>query len=103
MGVFLAAIGGEEEDSVAAIIGGVVIAGSAIPTWYRAKIARMREGRGATDLEYRFEDRMTEFEQRQQDQLHRLAQMQTEQMADLEERMDFAERLLAKKEQIGPG
>jgi hypothetical protein len=86
-----------------AVIAGVVIAGSAIPTWYRTKIARMKVGSGGRDLEYRLEDRMAEFEQRQRDQFNRLAQMQTDQMADLEERIDFAERLLAKKEQIGPG
>ena len=86
-----------------AVIAGVAIAGSAIPTWYRTKIARMKAAREGGDLEYRLEDRMAEFEQRQRDQFDRLIQMQTEQMADLEERIDFAERLLAKKEQIGPG
>jgi membrane protein involved in colicin uptake len=102
-GAVIAGVGGGEEESVMAVIAGVMIAGSAIPTWYRTKIARMKAGRGARDLEYRLEDRMAEFEQRQQDQMERLARMQTEHMADLEERIDFAERLLAKREQIEPG
>ena len=40
---------------------------------------------------------MAELEHRQQDQMDRLEQMHTEQMADLEERIDFAERLLTKQ------
>jgi len=103
VGAVLAAIGADEEESVAAVIGGVVIAGSAIPTWYRAKIARLRAGRSDTELEYRLADRMAEFEQRQMDRLDRLERVQTGQMAELEERIDFTERVLSKREQIGPG
>jgi len=97
LGAFLAAIGGDEEQSVAAVIGGVVIAGSAIPTWYRAKIERLKAGRAAAGLDDRLGDRMAELEHRQQMQMDRLEQMHTEQMADLEERIDFAERLLTKQ------
>ncbi len=103
LGAFVAAVGGEEEESVAAVIGGVVIAASAIPTWYRARIERLKAGRGAAELEYRFEDRMAELEQRQQEQVDRLERMNMGQMAELEERIDFAERLLAKQRpEIGP-
>ncbi len=104
LGAILAGVGGDEEDSVAAIIGGVVIAGSAIPTWYRARIARLQAGRGAADMAYRFDSRMAELEQRQQEQMDRLERMHTGQVAELEERIDFAERLLSKqREQIDSG
>jgi hypothetical protein len=104
LGAILAGVGGDEEGSVAAVIGGVVIAGSAIPTWYRARIARLRAGRGAADLDYRLESRMAELEHRQQEQMDQLERMHTGQMAELEERIDFAERLLSKhREQIDSG
>jgi len=96
LGVMLAAIGGDEEGSVAAVIGGVIIAGSAIPAWYRDKIERLKAGREAPGLDDRFADRMADLEHRQQVQMDRLEQMHSEQMADLEERVDFAERLLTK-------
>jgi membrane protein involved in colicin uptake len=102
LGVMLASVGWDEGESVAAVIGGVVIGGSAIPAWYRAKIDRLRAGRSAAELEDGLEGRMVEFAHRQQEQMDRLERMQAEQLADLEERMDFAERLLAKqREQIG--
>ncbi len=87
---------------MAAVIGGTVIAGSAIPAWYRAKIERLKAGRAAEGLDDRFADRMAELEHRQQDQMDRLEQMHTEQMADLEERIDFAERLLTKQSHLPP-
>jgi len=103
-GAILAGIGGGEEESVAAVIGGVMIAVSAIPTWYRFKIDRLRSGPGDAEWEDRWEGRMAEFERRQQEQIDRLERVHTGQMADLEERIDFAERLLTKqREQIGPG
>jgi hypothetical protein len=104
VGAILAGIGGGEEESVAAVIGGVMIAVSAIPTWYRFRIDRLRQGPGAAELEDRIENRMAEFERRQQEQIDRLEQTQVGQMADLEERVDFAERLLTKqRDQIDPG
>jgi len=102
-GTIIAAVGGDEEGSVMAIIGGLTIAASAIPTWYRAKIARLKSEGGVGELTRRLADRMVDFERRQQDHLDRIERMQSEQMADLEERIDFAERLLTKqREQIGP-
>ncbi len=79
-----------------ALIGGLLIAGSAIPVWYRDRIERLRAGRAGsadTALVDGLEDRMVELEHRH-----------LEQIADLEERIEFAERLLTKqREQIGPG
>ena len=104
VGTVIGVVGGVEEGSVAAIIGGVLIGTSAIPTWYWAKIERLKSGRGVTELEDRFEGRMAEFAHSQQEQMDRLEQMHAGQMTELEERLDFAERLLTKqREQIGPG
>ena len=93
LGGFLAGIGGGEEESVAAVIGGLIIGASAIPVWYRDRIERLKAGRTPVRvLDDRVEDRMAEMELR-----HR------EQIVDLEERVDFAERLLTKQRgQIGP-
>ena len=103
-GVTIAVVGAEDEGSVAAIIGGSIIAASAFPTWYRAKIAQLKSRGGGAELVERLEDRLIEFERRQQDQMDRLEQVHSGQIADLEERIDFAERLLTKqKEQLGPG
>ena len=71
---------------------GLVVAGSAIPTWFRYKMELSRSGVDTALVDH-LEDRIAELEHRHQ-----------EQMADLEERIDFAERLLTKqREQIGPG
>jgi len=104
LGAILAGVGWDEEESVAAVIGGAVIGISAIPAWYRAKIERLRAARGGAEWEDRFEGRMAELEQRQREHMDRLERMHAGQMAELEERLDFAERLLTKqREQIGPG
>ncbi len=104
LGGFLAGIGGGEEDSVAAVIAGLIIGGSAIPVWYRDKIERLRAGRAATALDDRIEDRIAEMEHRHREQIVQFEQMHTGQMAELEERIDFAERLLTKqRDQIGRG
>ncbi len=103
LGFMIAAIGGDEEESVMAVIGGGVIAASAFPTWYRAKIDRLRANGGNTALFAQLEARMTALEERQQDRLDQIEQARSGQFADLEERVDFAERLLAKRGQSGPG
>jgi hypothetical protein len=70
---------------------GLIVAGSALPTWYRHKMERLRAGWADSAMVHGLEDRMVEVEHRHQ-----------EQIADLEERMEFTERLLTKpQEQIG--
>ena len=89
---------------MAAVIAGLIIGGSAIPVWYRDKIERLRAGRAATALNDRIEDRIAEMEHRHREQIVQFEQMHTGQMAELEERIDFAERLLTKqRDQIGRG
>ncbi len=70
---------------------GLLVAGSAIPTWYRHKMERLRAAWPSTLVDG-LEDRMAQMEQRH-----------LEQMTDLEERIEFAERLITKQRaQIGP-
>ncbi len=83
----------ETEGSLMAVIGGLLITGSAIPVWYRDRMERLRAGWADPAPVDGLDDRMAEMEHR-----HR------QQMVELEERVDFAERLLTKqREQIGPG
>ncbi len=101
---FILFVAGAEENEVTGVIGGVIIAGSAIPAWYRDKIERLKASRGDSVLSDRIEDRIAEMEQRHQEQMGQLEEMHTGQIAELEERVDFAERLLTeRREQIGPG
>ncbi len=104
LGAMIAGIGGGEEESVAAVIGGVIIGGSAIPTWYRWKIAGLRSSSADTALGDRLEYQMSELEKRHREQMVQLRDVHAGQMAELEERVDFAERLLTQhREPIGPG
>ncbi len=71
----------------------LIVAGSALPAWYRHRMERLRTGWAESALVDDLEDRLGDLEHRHQ-----------EPMADLEERIEFAERLLTKqREQIGPG
>ncbi len=96
--VFLARV--EQEFGNATGLLGLLVAGSAIPTWIRYRIERARVGQIATAPVDGLEDRIADLEHRHAE----LEQRQLEQITDLEERIEFAERLLTKqREQIGPG
>lgn len=97
LGTILASVGMAEEQSVAALIGGLIIGGSAIPAWYRAKIERMRASRSTAEVDARLDNRITELEQRHQHQIANLERIHQGQLTELEERVDFAERLLTKR------
>ncbi len=105
VGAIMVAAGGDEsEATIAAVIGGLIIGASAIPVFYRYRIERLKAGWGATTLDDRIEDRMVELEHRHREQIRQVDQMRAAEIAELEERIDFAERLLTKqREQIGPG
>ena len=85
-----------------AIIGGIVIAASAFPTWYRAKIDRLRASQSGAAPLSTLEARMAALEEHQHDRLKQIEQARSEQIVDLEERVEFAERLLTKRGQVGP-
>ena len=113
VGVMLIVAGVEwtpEDASIAATIGGILVAGSAIPVWIRARsgqllsraeremIALVEKGSAA-----RIEERVATMEERHREQMAELGRMQADQIAELEERVDFAERLLTQqREQIKP-
>ena len=79
---------------------GLIVAGSAIPTWIRHKMEEARVGQIDTAPVDGLEDRIADLEYRHAE----LEQRQLEQITDLEERIEFAERLLTKqREEIGPG
>ena len=81
----------EQELGVEMGLVGLLVAGSAIPTWYHHRMERLRSG-WADTLVDGLEDRMVQLEQRHLDQ-----------MTDLEERIEFTERLITKQRaQIGP-
>lgn len=85
--------GTPQDASTAAVIGGILVAASSIPVWYRARAARLGKGLDTP----RLEERVASMEQRHREQMAELVRMQAEQVADLEERVDFAERLLTKR------
>lgn len=87
---------GLDDREVTGIIGGIIIGGSAIPTWYRYKIDRLRAGRTGSDLGARLEARLQEIANQQREQIAQLERNQSGLIAELEERVDFAERLLTK-------
>jgi hypothetical protein len=98
IGAVLFGVGVGEDESGAAAIGAIIIAGSAIPVWVRARAAQLGKG-GAAGLE----ERVAAMEQRHREQMEELARMQADHVADLEERVDFAERLLTKqRDQTNP-
>jgi hypothetical protein len=86
------ASGGPEDAAVAAAIGGILVAASSIPVWYRSRAGRL--GKGSTAI---LEERVATMEQRHREQMAELLRIQADQVADLEERVDFAERLLTKQ------
>ncbi len=91
-GIILFLTATEQELGAGTGLVGLLVAGSAIPTWFRHRMERLRSGSADTVL-IDVEDRMVELEHRH-----------LEQIADLEERIEFTERLLTKqREQIGPG
>ncbi len=91
-GIILLLTATEQELGAGTGLVGLLVAGSAIPTWFRHRMERLRGWADTAQVDG-LEDRMVELEHRH-----------LEQMTDLEERVEFAERLLAKqREQIGPG
>ncbi len=104
IGVSVAVLGWEWDMSYPAVFGGITIAGSSIPAWYKTKIDRLRGVGGGADKIERLENRLAELENRHQMDMADIDQVHREQIAELEERIEFTERLVAsKREQIGSG
>ena len=93
----IAAGGDLSEATIACVVGGLIIGASAIPVFYRDTIERLKADRAAATHDHRIEDRMAELEHRHREEMRQADQMHAVQMAELEERVDFAERLLTKQ------
>ncbi len=90
---------GIAEEQYTGMLGGLIVGGSAIPAFFRAWAARLKPARPDATLVDGLDARMVELEHRHGE----LEQRQLEQITDLDDRVEFAERLLTKqREQIGP-
>jgi hypothetical protein len=79
-------------------ISALVIFGSCVPIWLRArKAAILGYGGDSAMSEGRLKELMADMEYRQIQQLDEVAEQSSRQIAELEERLDFTERLLAKQ------
>ncbi len=98
-GVFFAS--GVAWDARLAILGSLVIAGSTIPIWIRARRAERFGGTSEPKRIAQLEQRINDLEERTIQQVGDMEEMSSRQMAELEERLDFTERLLMKqREQV---
>ncbi len=80
------------------IISALVVFGSCVPVWFKARRAAiLRSGSESGVLESRLKEFMSDMEYRQVQQLDDIAEQNARQIAELEERLDFTERLLAKQ------
>jgi hypothetical protein len=78
-------------------IGALIVAGSSIPIWLRAKRSeRMGVSGDVRRLETRLEQRLQDAEDRVNQQAVEIDE-NARQMAELEERLDFTERLLTRQ------
>lgn len=101
-GIF--AMAGTEEEGFG-VVAMLMLWSSAIPIWWKARRkARHAAITGGADVERRIEERLKEMEERFRAPLARLEDG-GQQLMEIEERMDFLERLLTKvrDDQIGPG
>lgn len=96
IGVMVAGVGGGEEGSGAAVFGGILIGASAFPTWYRYRLERFKNRRAQLSVDEEVERYVSDLRQKQDDEIARIEAAYDERVADLEERVDFAERLLTK-------
>lgn len=80
------------------LISSLVIFGSCVPIWIRARRTAMLGHTGDTAaLESRLRELIADTEYRQAQQLDEVAEQNSRQIAEIEERLDFTERLLARQ------
>lgn len=96
-----AMVGTEEEGF--AVMAGLIAWGSAIPIWWKTrKKARAQALTGAVETQARVDEHLKAIEERFREPLARLDDG-TRQMEEIEERMDFLERLMTKVRDDRPG
>jgi hypothetical protein len=96
-GVLIASAGAYE--AVPVLICGIIVGGSALPITlkaYRRRVLRKAEIE-AGDLEGLLERRLAEFEDRNFQYLNELEDRNAERIEAVEERIDYTERLLARR------
>jgi hypothetical protein len=102
IGGFIFIGGAAPEAAPLAIIGSLVIFGSCIPIWFKArKAAALGLAADPRALDAHFKELAADMEYRQVQQLEDIADQNARQIAELEERLDFTERLLAKQADQG--
>ncbi len=98
IGFFLFAAGADGA-AEAAMIGGVLIAASAVPAWLRMRADRARLKAPAEGLVL---ERIADLEALLQDRLDQMESGQVGRLTEMEDRIEFAERLLGQRQQ-NPG
>jgi hypothetical protein len=99
-GVLIASAGAYE--AVPVLICGLIVSGSALPITlkaYKRKVLRRAEVDGG-DLETLLERRLAEFEDRNFQYLNELEDRTAERIEAVEERIDYTERLLARRSEV---
>ncbi len=80
------------------LISALVIFGSCVPIWLHARKAAILGHTGdSAALEGQLKELMADMEYRHMQQLDEVAEQSSRQIAELEERLDFTERLLARQ------
>lgn len=94
-GVFFAS--GVAWEAPPVILGSLVLAGSTIPIWIRARRAARFGGTSEPKRIAELEHRINDLEERTIQQVGDMEEMNSRQIAELEDRLDFTERLLMKQ------
>lgn len=96
-GVLVVSAGAYE--AVPVLICGLVVGGSAVPLSLKAYKKRVlrKAGEGLGDMEQLLERRLVEFEDRNFQYLNELEDRSIERIEAVEERIDYTERLLARR------
>lgn len=86
-------------EAVPVLICGLLVGGSAIPIAFRAVRDKKH---GANDIEAMLDYRLTELENRIGDQLSEIEYRNSQLIESVEERIDFAEQLIAQRKERPP-
>ena len=79
------------------IIGALIVVGSCIPLWLKAKKVARGEGSDTGAIEHRIRAYVTDSEDRHLRAVEDLEAEHARRLADLEERIDFTERMMIKR------
>ncbi len=99
-GVLIASAGAYE--AVPVLICGIIVSGSAVPITFKAYKRRVLRGAelDGSDLERLLERRLAEFEDHNYQYMNELEDRTAERLEAVEERIDYTERLLARRSEL---